>query len=655
MSHSSSGPNHRSTTSTWSMVETTGNRQNGKLAIILPIFAILLFSGITLTMLSAAFDREIYDQKSALTEPFNPLPQPTLTISGAEKIASRPSQPTPATDIENLAIPAAVAGTPPAKSSANPFDLTHLPQPSPAYSREQREPEVLAGNSRPEPAEGNASKTNDLFAITQANATEEPAEETEEADELTPDKTEDLPTGSLSIIGRVLNQRGKPLAETEVTAVLQTLFSEAEQADLKDTTRKTRPAVSDHSGTYRFDALANGAYQLHTKQTEKYAATTALVRAGVKGADLIIKDLESTVQIYGMVLSTDYEPLENVQITLLGRSTHTAKSDETGTYQLKIPVITQASEYVMLFTLNGYKEKRISLDQDKVREGIEIQLDAQLEASKAVTRVTGVVVAGDTHEPIKEQAVHLYSQKLARRYYHLTDTEGTFSFPEVEAATDYQLSIRPDELYTDYIKNNIDVNTDELNLDITMEPMKVGAASGQMIDINGAPVPEFSLWLKNQTALNWKAIQVTGDMAGYFHVDGVPTGKLEFESKSSPKFKITNIDLSAAQETAILLTLDWGTYQLRGQITDSEARPIAGANTVLTWFHRKRGNKAGITSHSRRETISDAQGSFSFSELGPGIHTITVETPGFNKSTLRHTLGSNDNKLAEIKMTRSTD
>ena len=105
----------------------------------------------------------------------------------------------------------------------------------------------------------------------------------------------------------------------------------------------------------------------------------------------------------------------------------------------------------------------------------------------------------------------------------------------------------------------------------------------------------------------------------------MPAGVVVFNSRGTPEFSIGGIQLEAGETTEADLVIDWGDEQLAGVVEDSRGSLIAGAKVRLTWSN----NTGGLISRSRRQTVTDSDGYFLFSELGPGPHTIQVTAPGY--------------------------
>jgi hypothetical protein len=299
-----------------------------------------------------------------------------------------------------------------------------------------------------------------------------------------------------------------------------------------------------------------------------------------------------------------------------------------------LAVSVSPRDYKLRFLKEGFRERRLSLQTRDFHESENIELNAQLEPLANLAPVGGVVTNTQSM-PIRGARVELYSASLKRSYRKVSDGSGEFLFPEVEVAPDYRLWVRPLDRYQDYIQSGLEVPAAGLYLPIALEPQGISSLRGQMMDLNGKPVPRFSMWLRSASATVPTALPVTGDGLGYFFVDELPAGKLSFQTNSIPYISVSGIALAPGAEEYVQLTLDWGNYMMAGYVLSSEDEPVPGAEVSLLWLH----DNKGMRSHSRRKTVADAGGYFLFNQLGPGLHTLNITALGFYSARREHEVG----------------
>ena len=78
---------------------------------------------------------------------------------------------------------------------------------------------------------------------------------------------------------------------------------------------------------------------------------------------------------------------------------------------------------------------------------------------------------------------------------------------------------------------------------------------------------------------------------------------------------------------------------LNGTVEDSSGAAIPGAKVSLE----------NTATHGTRSTISSPQGFYSFSELGPGEYSLTVEATNFKKSVVPVTLARSEEHTSELQ------
>ena len=214
----------------------------------------------------------------------------------------------------------------------------------------------------------------------------------------------------------------------------------------------------------------------------------------------------------------------------------------------------------------------------------------------------------------------------------------------VEPGDDYRLSINAVAAYKDYFQENIKVTKSGLTLNINLEVLDTGTLSGQMMDMYGTHIPNFMLVLETEESSYYKA-HVLGDDAGHFTVEKAPAGELRLQTSSTPYYSIGGIQLAAGAELQVPVVLDWGYDAIEGRVVNDRGYPVAATNINLTWSHQQN----GIRSASRRNTGTDEQGNFRFTQLGPGRHRLTINVKGYKPVSLNHNVALQGSQL-EVKL-----
>ncbi len=462
---------------------------------------------------------------------------------------------------------------------------------------------------------------------------------TRRADPDEADRTDDFldNRATHSISGRVLDDQGRPLGGIEIIAAASRLFGNW-PSDVAPTAQMRHRARSDPGGRYRFDALPDGEYRIQTVPTSRYPSSQIAVRAGVDFADLVLVG-QRQVRISGSVTSVAMGPVEGVLVvpTIPGERGSYSRAD--GTFELAVTMKQSARGFAVRAQHVDYREQQLTF-RDRDFETDTMFLDIVLEPIAALTVVTGSLTGSDG-VPATGRFLQLRSSLTRQIYTSSTDTDGRFTLVGVETSDDYTLVIPGDERYGDFQMAAISVPAEGLALDLILEPAATGGIYGVMQTPDGAPLANFTLTLRRD-APPYHSRRVTSDGTGSFVVRGLPAGRIVLESRSYPRLVVSGVDVEVGRERQVPLILDVGTNRILGSVTDRDGIPVHVPTVLLNWSQ----SGDGWRSQSNRKTVADVQGSFEFSQLGPGPHTVVINAPGFRPVSVEHDVVSQGFHLA---------
>jgi protocatechuate 3,4-dioxygenase beta subunit len=431
------------------------------------------------------------------------------------------------------------------------------------------------------------------------------------------------------IAGRVLSESGMPLIGVGVTATALNFFDVPPTVTVAPVDLQ-RYAVTDTAGYYRFEQLVAGDYRINSVPTESYGMSQISVRSGVDFADIVVKT-QRQLSVVGRVTDTNGKPLPHalVQPQALGESG--AYSDSAGNFQLHLRIPEQAKTLGIRTELYGYRGDRTMLSTDQSLGDQSATLMIELEPLVIHTVVTGVLRSAEDGSPVAQKTVQLYSAQKKQRYSATSKDDGRFTMMAVEAGDQYELLVAGGGGYAAYVQPNIAVDENILELDLRLEADQNRALSGQMVNLHGMPIANFSLVAR---AANppYQWVRVTSDARGHFVMQNPPQGPLVFESQSMPHIKISGVQASATNGQMVSLTVDIGRDEIYGNIVDANGQPVAVPNVVASWQHAHN----GINSSSTRRTAADSQGGFVFRDLGPGERTIVIDARGYKTARVKH-------------------
>lgn len=243
---------------------------------------------------------------------------------------------------------------------------------------------------------------------------------------------------------------------------------------------------------------------------------------------------------------------------------------------------------------------------------------------------------------VPSETVQLHSPSLKTEYLARSNKDGVFSMPGVKTGSDYRLTIHPEGAYQNYSQAAIVISTGSRTLTIILQSLDTGRLTGRITDVEGYPIPGYSLLLKSNKSHS-RHLMVSADDGGYFVVENAPDGNLIFMSQSEPKFTVSGITLEAGTAKDVDVVIDWGNYEMTGWVRDELSNPLAAAAIGLSWNHDAR----GIHSSSLRQAVTDDNGFFRFTQLGLGPHQLDVVAPGYQRLQQVHNV---DSYLEEIRV-----
>ncbi len=453
-----------------------------------------------------------------------------------------------------------------------------------------------------------------------------------------PDPSGSAEVASDSISGRVLDGKGRPVPALTVVSV--PVATQAGDGGLALASPRERSVRSGPDGTYRIGGLAPGDYLISSLATDRYASASRTVRAGFASADLVVVQ-HHRVRVFGTVTDTRGEPLAGVRV-VPAHQKRVTRTDDDGNYETYV-IARSRGTYAFRFLAEDHEEERFFLQGDQLVGLAEKRLDAQLAAAAETTTVSGTLRT-ERGERVPGETVRLDSELRKARYSVVSDENGDFSIAEVKVGSDYRVTIRPAGRYEHYVQDGLDVGREDAVLDLVLAPLDGGRLSGRMVDPLGNPLPGFSLWLQSTKNLG-KLIPVSADRHGYFVLEDAPEGHLSFKTRTSPHLQVQGITLSAGDEEEVELVVDWGHYDMRGRVVDDSGRPVAGAQVTLRWSHQG----GGTRSSSTRRGMTDASGTFRFTQVGPGRHELDVAAPGYGTAREVHEIGGYSRE-AEVRL-----
>ena len=388
--------------------------------------------------------------------------------------------------------------------------------------------------------------------------------------------------------------------------------------------------VTDSLGAYSLDGLPGGEYTIRSSTQGPYRSARISARTGVNFADLVVYRNSATVA-HGRVLTTLGEPLEGVTVlpNVLGQPS--VLTDDNGRFQLEVTLKPTVSSFTLRFQRPGYREEsgKVQLQQPDAPNAAAVNV--VMHPVESWTALTGTVYS-DSGETLAGRTVELRPRSAQRTYSTTTDGDGQYNFPVLESPDDYRLIVFGGAEHKDS-QQAVHLTVETSELDVIVESYEFGEVTGQLVNLNGEPVPDFDLVLRN-TGSRRPNVLVSTDRYGNFEIPVAPAGELVVASQSTPSILVQGLHLRPGDKLHLPLVLDWGAHEIRGIVVDTNDNPVPASQIVLQWSHQA----GGITTRATRRTAADTQGHFAFSNLGPGPHSLQINAPGFRTVDIDHDL-----------------
>ena len=438
-----------------------------------------------------------------------------------------------------------------------------------------------------------------------------------------------------SVTGRVLGENREGLPGIAVGIRSQRIFGGG------DGTAPLSPVaiqvVSDDYGYFMAQDLPDGEYALETRAGEPYIEARKVVRAGTGTVDLILKNGEPT-SITGYVLDEDNDlPLRGARVTTTGQSVLTGPD---GRFELAYAGHSSTTP-MLRFDAEDYRTRYVSAAATDPDEPLTVYL---IPEDQPVHIQGQLLTTGG--KPVVDEVVRLQSPTLGKQYVARSDAGGRFAFAAVESGLDYQLSVTPIGPYREYQDDPFRVGPDLEGrlVSITLEPVPYGELDGYVFDADGQAMGYYRFELVSDDVTGWRR-QVQTNANGYFALDQVPAGQVLFQSNTGSEFLASGLALAPGAVETVQINLDWGGYEIYGQVLMATGVPATGSHLQLIWS----ASQGQLQTQSSRSAVVDAQGYFLFDRLGAGTHTLEISNAGAPEQYIMHQTGY-DNPELVIRM-----
>jgi hypothetical protein len=353
-------------------------------------------------------------------------------------------------------------------------------------------------------------------------------------------------------------------------------------------------------------------------------------------------------EIFGQVLDSDGEPIEDVFITEEGYFDST-RSDAQGNYRLllELPV----HRYPTLnFLRHGFNGKRVKPGRAELQHDLPYRLDVALDDNVNSVRLPGWV-GNDIGGALEGARVELTGQSPGNgdNYYLtvFTDEKGNFTLEGARIGDHYQLSVNLAPEYPLYEDDDLVVQANPQLLEIVLKSLRFVDIDGMILTRDSTPVPDFEIYISNVTT-GVHSRKIVSDSSGYFSLEGFPLGEVSFTTRGANFYTISGLVLTDTEYRNLVLTIDRGNHFLSGWTLDASGMVPGKALVTLDKTYRE----GPIEYHQYLSQATDGEGKFFFENLGDGEYRVTVYAQGYHKRELLHRLQNQSDEI-QIVLERS--
>ncbi len=432
---------------------------------------------------------------------------------------------------------------------------------------------------------------------------------------------------SIQITGSVVDTTGHLISGLGLSLKL----SQASKENKAVFGKRNLQSQTNDKGQYQFRNLVEGSYQVCTLAANGYTALCKNVLAPHLSADFtLVGTLNGGV--YGVVIDEQGAPVGDVSVSASPQQTTRTKTDKEGRFDLQLAVNAGAN-YQIYFSKAGYARNTVPLKGDEILARKQIQT--------TITALQGFDVKGQvldqSGEAVNGVVVRLHSPSVKTNVQLRgnSNQNGNFTIKYAKAADDYSLSISKGQYtYEKGYYQNISVYEGMPRIEVRVQAMAFGRGSlgVTLMNPNSLAVSNVSLRLQSGRYSSNEVTDQSGQ-ATFTDVQVKQAGNpITLTSHNNdPRYTFSGITLADGEFPSKQLRVSNGGYSLTVSVVDEQNLRLKGAQGTLTWQLKADG--VIHTTQRIKKTAKQDSGSFIFTSLSAGKHTLTITRGGYKTYT----------------------
>jgi large repetitive protein len=365
----------------------------------------------------------------------------------------------------------------------------------------------------------------------------------------------------------------------------------------------TVTTTTDGDGLYSVGVLPVGTYTVSFDASGYISPADQSVTISTPGSTTTVNgELNLPATISGTVTDPTGAPLAGVSVTADGPVFTTATTGPDGTYSL---TGLDKGTYTVSFHADGFIDptpKTVTIDT--YGQTVASQ-DAQVNAPSTISGV----VSNSSANPIEGATVTIDGPTWATT---TTAADGTYSFGVLPPGS-YDLTVTADGFVD---SSTVTVTVPGFGSNVTQDVTLLATSSADVL-VTDASLNPIDGATVNVSSADSTFVGTT-DATGHAIVTGLPIGTYTVSASAAGYLDGTTTVTITAEATTESASVSLNAVdQIKGTITDTVDVPIAGATITAT-------NSEGV-----RTTVSAADGTYLFTDLGPDTYTFSVSADGY--------------------------
>ena len=134
-----------------------------------------------------------------------------------------------------------------------------------------------------------------------------------------------------------------------------------------------------------------------------------------------------------------------------------------------------------------------------------------------------------------------------------------------------------------------------------------------------------------------RSLTVTGDEQGRFRRRrSSGRARRAADARGARDLGVGDRSVGRHAPSDVTVVVDVGAHRFDGRLLTSDGEPAAGVAVSLEWS----ASNGGVTSRSSRQTMTDADGNFAFTQLGGGVHVVSAALAGAGSVRREHSISA---------------